>query len=195
MAEKTREDAWNLMNEYVKSDSLIKHCIAVEGVMGYLARKHGEDEEKWRVVGLVHDVDYEMYPEEHPKRAREILEPKGYPEEYIRAVESHGWIRVTDVEPESLMERSLFAIDELTGLITATALVRPSKSVLDMKAKSVKKKWKDRRFSANVDRELIEKGAEKLGVEIGELITDTIMGMREVAGQIGLEGEVEASAR
>jgi putative nucleotidyltransferase with HDIG domain len=191
MAEITREDAWNLLNEFVKSESLIKHCIAVEGVMAYLARKHGEDEQKWRVIGLVHDVDYEKYPDEHPKRAREILEPRGYPEEYIRAVESHGWIRVTDVEPQSLMERSLFAIDELTGLITATALVRPSKSVLDMKAKSVKKKWKDRRFSANVDRELIERGAEKLEVELSELITDTIMGMREVADEIGLKGEPE----
>ncbi len=194
MAEITREDAWTLMNEYIQSESLIKHCIAVESVMSYLARKYGEDEQKWRVVGLVHDVDYEMYPDEHPKRARDILEPKGYPEEYIRAVESHGWIRVTDVEPQSLMERCLFAIDELTGLVTATALVRPSKSVMDMKAKSVKKKWKDRRFSANVDRELIEKGAEKLGVELSELITDTIMGMREVADDIGLRGDAETEA-
>lgn len=191
MAEVKREDAWKLMNEFIESESLINHCITVEGVMGYLARKHGEDEEKWRVVGLVHDVDYEKYPEEHPKRAREILEPRGYPEEYIRAVESHGWIRVTDVEPESLMERCLFAVDELTGLITATALVRPSKSVMDLKVKSVKKKWKDRRFSANVDRELIEKGAEKLEVELSELINDTIMGMREVADQIGLKGNPE----
>lgn len=193
MAEVSREGAWDLMNEFIESESLVNHCIAVEGVMGYLARKHGEDEEKWRVVGLVHDVDYEKYPEEHPKRAREILEPRGYPEEYIRAVESHGWIRVTDVEPVSLMERCLFAVDELTGLITATALVRPSRSVMDLKAKSVKKKWKDRRFSANVDRELIEKGAEKLEVELSELIHDTIMGMREVADKIGLKGNPEGA--
>ncbi len=188
MAEKSREEAWQLLNEHVKSESLIKHCIAVEAVMAYLARKHGEDEEKWRVVGLIHDVDYEEHPDEHLKWARTILEPQGYPEEYIRAVESHGWKIVTDVEPQSLMERCLFAVDELTGLVSATALVRPSKSVLDMKAKSVKKKWKDRRFSANVDREIIELGAEKLGVELSELITDTIMGMREVAAEIDLEG-------
>jgi putative nucleotidyltransferase with HDIG domain len=192
MAEKTRKEAWRHLNEHVKSESLIKHCLAVESVMAYLARKHGENEEKWRVVGLIHDVDYEKYPDEHLKRAREILEPLGYAEEYIRAVESHGWKIVTDVEPQSLMERCLFAVDELTGLVAATALVRPSKSVLDMKAKSVKKKWKDRRFSANVDREIIELGAEKLGVELSELITDTIMGMREVAAEIGLEGNPQA---
>jgi len=194
MATATREEAWNLLNEYISSENLIKHCLAVEGVMGYLARKHGEDEEKWRAVGLVHDVDYELYPDEHPNRSREILSAKGWPEEYIRAVESHGYIRVNDVEPKTLMERSLFAIDELTGLITATALVRPSKSVLDMKAKSVKKKWSDKRFSANVDREIIQKGADMLGVELSELITDTIMGMREVAEDIGLKGEAQAEA-
>ncbi len=194
MATATREEAWNLLNEYISSENLIKHCLAVEGVMGYLARKYGEDEEKWRAVGLIHDVDYELYPDEHPNRSREILSAKGWPEEYIRAVESHGYIRVNDVEPKTLMERSLFAIDELTGLITATALVRPSKSVLDMKAKSVKKKWSDKRFSANVDREIIQKGADMLGVELSELITDTIMGMREVAENIGLKGEVQAEA-
>jgi putative nucleotidyltransferase with HDIG domain len=190
----SRNDAWNLLQEYISSENLIKHCLAVEGVMGYLARKHGEDEEKWRAVGLIHDVDYEKYPEEHPNRSREILSARGWPEEYIRAVESHGYIRVNDVEPKTLMERSLFAIDELTGLITATALVRPSKSVLDMKAKSVKKKWSDRRFSANVDREIIQKGADMLGVELSELITDTIMGMREVADEIGLKGEAAPEA-
>jgi putative nucleotidyltransferase with HDIG domain len=188
----TREDAWTLLNEFISSENLIKHCLAVEGVMGYLARKYGEDEQKWRAVGLVHDVDYEKYPDEHPNRSRDILSERGWPEEHIRAVESHGYIRVNDVEPRSLMERSLFAIDELTGLITATALVRPSKSVLDMKAKSVKKKWNDKRFSANVDREIIQKGADMLGVELSELITDTIMGMREVADEIGLKGEAGA---
>jgi putative nucleotidyltransferase with HDIG domain len=188
----TREDAWTLLNEFISSENLIKHCLAVEGVMGYLARKYGEDEQKWRAVGLVHDVDYEKYPDEHPNRSRDILSERGWPEEHIRAVESHGYIRVNDVEPRSLMERSLFAIDELTGLITATALVRPSKSVLDMKAKSVKKKWSDKRFSANVDREIIQKGADMLGVELSELITDTIMGMREVADEIGLKGEAGA---
>jgi len=189
MDKPTREDAWNLLNEYIQSDNLIKHCLAVEGVMRYLARKHGEDEEKWGVVGLIHDVDYQQYPDQHCTKVRDILEDRGWPEEYIRAVQSHGYSRVNDIEPQSLMEKSLFAIDELTGLVTATALVRPSKSVLDTKAKSVKKKWKDKGFSAAVDRDLIQSGVDRLGVELTELISDTIMGMREVADEIGLKGE------
>ena len=189
MDKPTRDDAWNLLNEYIQSDNLIKHCLAVEGVMRYLARKHGEDEEKWGVVGLIHDVDYQQYPDQHCTKVRDILEERGWPEEYIRAVQSHGYSRVNDIEPQSLMEKSLFAIDELTGLVTATALVRPSKSVLDTKAKSVKKKWKDKGFSAAVDRDLIQSGVDRLGVELTELISDTIMGMREVADEIGLKGE------
>ncbi|HKK65021.1 MAG TPA: HD domain-containing protein [Clostridia bacterium] len=189
MDKPTRDDAWNLLNEYIQSDNLIKHCLAVEGVMRYLARKHGEDEEKWGVVGLIHDVDYQQYPDQHCTKVRDILEDRGWPEEYIRAVQSHGYSRVNDIEPQSLMEKSLFAIDELTGLVTATALVRPSKSVLDTKAKSVKKKWKDKGFSAAVDRDLIQSGVDRLGVELTELISDTIMGMREVADEIGLKGE------
>jgi len=189
MDKPTRDDAWNLLNKYVQSDNLIKHCLAVEGVMRYLARKHGEDEEKWGVVGLIHDVDYQQYPDQHCTKVRDILEERGWPEEYIRAVQSHGYSRVNEIEPETLMEKSLFAIDELTGLVTATALVRPSKSVLDTKAKSVKKKWKDKGFSAAVDRDLIQSGVDRLGVELTELISDTIMGMREVADEIGLKGE------
>ena len=190
MDKPTRDDAWNLLNKYVQSDNLIKHCLAVEGVMRYLARKHGEDEEKWGVVGLIHDVDYQQYPDQHCTKVRDILEEQGWPEEYIRAVQSHGYSRVNEIEPQSLMEKSLFAIDELTGLVTATALVRPSKSVLDTKAKSVKKKWKDKGFSAAVDRDLIQSGVDRLGVELTELISDTIMGMRDV--EIGLKGEPQA---
>ncbi|MCF7915189.1 MAG: HDIG domain-containing protein [Spirochaetaceae bacterium] len=189
MDKPTRDDAWNLLNKYVQSDNLIKHCVAVEGVMRYLARKHEEDEEKWGVVGLIHDVDYQQYPDQHCTKVRDILEEQEWPEEYIRAVQSHGYSRVNDIEPQSLMEKSLFAIDELTGLVTATALVRPSKSVLDTKAKSVKKKWKDKGFSAAVDRDLIQSGVDRLGVELTELISDTIMGMRDVADEIGLKGE------
>lgn len=185
----TRDDAWKLLHEYMQSDNLIKHSLAVEGVMRHLACKHGEDEEKWGVIGLIHDVDYEQYPDQHCSKVREILAERGWPEEYIRAVQSHGYSRVNDIEPQSLMEKSLFAIDELTGLVTATALVRPSKSVLDTKTKSVKKKWKDKGFSAAVDRDLIQSGAEKLGVELSELIEDTIMGMRDVADEIGLKGD------
>lgn len=191
MEKLTRDDAWNLLTEYVQSENLIKHSLAVEAVMRQLARKYGEDEEKWGVVGLAHDVDYERYPDQHCTKVREILEERGWPEEYIRAIQSHGYSRVNDIEPQSLMEKSLFAIDELTGLVTATALVRPSKSVLDVKAKSVKKKWKDKSFSAAVDRDLIAAGAERLGIEITELITETIEGMKTVADELGLKGNPE----
>ena len=187
----TREDAFNLLCEFTKSESLIKHGLSVEGVMRYFAKKNNEDVEKWGIVGLIHDMDYEMYPEEHCVKAREIMEERGWPEEYIRAVQSHGYGLCIDVKPETLLEKTLYAIDELTGLITATALVRPSKSVMDMKAKSVKKKWKAKQFSAGVDRSIIERGAENLGVELSDLITDTILGMREVADAIGLKGNVE----
>jgi predicted hydrolase (HD superfamily) len=155
-----------------------------------MARKRGEDEEKWGIIGLVHDLDYEQYPEQHCRKSEEILRQNDWPEEYIRAVVSHGWGLCADVEPQSDLEKVLYAIDELTGLVATTALVRPSKSVLDTKAKSVKKKWKDKRFAAGVDRSIIEKGSEMLGVELTELITDTIMGMREVAEQIGLKGSL-----
>ena len=187
----TREQAYQLLKQYNQSDSLVKHALAVEGVMRYMARKRGEDEEKWGVIGLVHDLDYEKFPEQHCKKTEEILREHRWPEEYIRAVISHGWGICVDVQPESELEKVLYAIDELTGLVVTTALVRPSKSVMDLKAKSVKKKWKDKRFAAGVDRSIIRKGAEMLEVEIGELITDTIMGMREVADQIGLKGSTE----
>lgn len=185
----TREETFELLKKYNKSESLIKHALAVEGVMRYCARKRGEDEEKWGIVGLIHDLDYEMYPEEHCKKTGEILRENKWPEEYIRAVVSHGWGICSDIEPQSEMEKVLFAIDELTGLVFTTALVRPSKSVMDMKPKSVKSKWKDKRFAAGVDRSIIEKGAGMLGVQVSELIEDTIMGMRDVAEAIGLKGD------
>ena len=186
-----REDALALLKQYNKNESLIKHALAVEGVMRYMARKRGGDEEKWGVIGLIHDLDYEQFPDQHCKKTEEILKQNNWPEEYIRAVVSHGWGICTDVKPESDMEKVLYAIDELTGLVVTSALVRPSKSVMDMKAKSVKKKWKQKQFAAGVDRSIIEKGAEMMGVELSELITDTIMGMREVAEEIGLKGNVE----
>ncbi|WP_020614419.1 HD domain-containing protein [Sediminispirochaeta bajacaliforniensis] len=190
MEKPTREDAWALLTKWTESEALIKHALSVEAVMRHLARKAGEDEEKWGIVGLIHDVDYEKYPEEHCVKVRELMEADHWPEEYIRAVQSHGWGICVDVEPQSVMEKSLFAVDELTGLVTATALVRPSRSVLDMKAKSVKKKWKSAGFAAGVDRSIIEKGAAMLGVEVSDLITDTIEGMRTVAEEIGLKGTV-----
>lgn len=186
----TREEALALLKEYNSSDGLIRHGMAVEGVMRYFARKHGADEEKWGIVGLVHDLDYEQFPDQHCVKTEEILKANDWPEEYIRAVVSHGWGICVDVEPKTDMEKVLYAIDELTGLVATSALVLPSKSVLDIKPKSVKKKWKDKRFAAGVDRSIIERGAEMLGVEVSELIQDTIMGMREVAEEIGLKGSV-----
>ncbi len=184
----TREEAYQLLTEYNKSDSLIKHALAVEGVMRYFARKRGEDEEKWGVIGLVHDLDYEQFPEEHCHKSEEILKEKDWPEEYIRAVVSHGWGLCSEVEPHTELEKVLYAIDELTGLVVTTALVRPSKSVMDVKVKSVKKKWKDKRFAAGVDRSIIEKGAQMLGMELTDLLADTLAGMQEVAEAIGLKG-------
>jgi putative nucleotidyltransferase with HDIG domain len=186
----SREEALALLKKYNKSEGLIKHALAVEGVMRYCARKRGEDEEKWGVIGLVHDLDYEQFPEQHCQKSEEILHSEGWPEEYIRAVMSHGWGLRTDVEPRSDLEKVLYAIDELTGLVVATALVRPSKSVMDMKVKSVKKKWKDKAFAAGVDRSVVEKGAAMLGVEPDELMEDAIMGMRDVADEIGLGGHI-----
>ncbi len=184
----SRDAALSLFFKYNKSESLLKHALSVEGVMRYMAKKTGEDQEKWGIIGLVHDLDYEMYPDQHCRMSEKILKENGWPEEYIRAVLSHGWGLVTDVEPLSKLEKTLYAIDELTGLVTTSALVRPSRSVMDMEARSVKKKWNDKRFAAGVDRSVIEKGASMLGVTLDELIADCIMGMREVAQEIGLKG-------
>lgn len=190
----TREEALALLREYSESGGLIKHALAVEAVMRYWARKKGEDEEKWGVIGLIHDLDYERFPEEHCQKTEEILRERGWPDECIRAVVSHGWGKRNDVEPQTELEKVLFTVDELTGLVAATALVRPSKSVMDVKVKSVRKKWKDKAFAAGVDRSVIQQGAEMLGIELGELITDVIMAMREVAEEIGLKGQQDESS-
>lgn len=188
----SREEALSLLKEYNQNEGLIKHALAVEAVMRYSAKKRSEHEEKWGVIGLVHDLDYERFPDEHCHKTQEILTERGWPAEYIRAVVSHGWGICTDVEPQSELEKVLYAIDELTGLVAATALVRPSKSVMDVEVKSVKKKWKDKAFAAGVNREVIAKGAEMLGVELSELINDAIMGMRQAAAEIALLGDAEA---
>lgn len=191
MSEKpTRDAAWLLVQEYLPSDQMRRHSLAVEAVMRHFARKYGEDEEMWGIVGLAHDIDYERYPAEHCARAPEILKSAGWPEEYIRAVVSHGWGICSDVEPESRLEKTLFTIDELTGLVAAAALVRPSKSILDLPVKSVTKKWKDKAFAAGADRSVIEKGAAMMGVELPELIGETIEGMRCAAEAIGLKGNL-----
>ena len=183
----TREQALQLLKDFNHDERSLKHALAVEGVMRYMARKRTDDEETWGLVGLIHDVDYAMYPDQHCRKAPEILRDAGWPEEIVRAVVSHGWGICSDVEPISDMEKVLFAIDELTGLVAATALVRPT-GLGGMKAKSVKKKWKNANFAAGVDRDVIQKGADMLGMELSELITDTIAGMQEVAAQIGLTG-------
>ena len=182
----TYDEALSLLKEFNKSESLLKHAYSVEGVMRYMARKMGEDEERWGIIGLMHDLDYERFPEQHCKKSREILEERGWPEEYIRAIVSHGWGICSNVEPQTEMEKALYTVDELTGLITAVAIIRPSKSVADLEAKSVMKKWKDKSFAAGVNRSVIEKGTAMLGVDLRALITDVITGMREVAERIGL---------
>ena len=182
----TRKEAFDLLSKYNQNESLIKHALAVEGVMRYFAKTRGEDEEKWGIIGLIHDLDYEQFPERHCKKTEEILREQNWPEEYVRAAISHGWGICIDVQPETDLEKILYAVDELTGLVVTTALVRPSKSVMDLKVKSVKKKWKDKRFAAGVNRSIIEKGAQMLDMELQDLITSTIMGMREVAEDIGL---------
>ena len=180
------DEALSLLKEYNQSESLLKHAYTVEGVMRYMARKMGEDEEEWGIIGLMHDLDYERFPDRHCQKSPDILEERGWPQEYIRAIVSHGWGICSDVEPQTNLEKVLYTIDELTGLITAVALIRPSKSVMDLEAKSVMKKWKDKAFAAGVNRSVIEKGVAMLGVELRDLVTDAILGMREVASKIGL---------
>ena len=191
----TRQQAFELLTKYNKNQGLIKHALAVEAVMRYFAQKLAQDPERWGIIGLLHDLDYEQFPDRHCHKTAEILREKNFPEEDIHAVMSHGWGLCTDVEPKSRMEKVLYAIDELTGLIAAAAVVRPSKSILDIKAKSVKKKFKDKAFAAKIDRSVIIKGAEMLGMELSELITETIMGMRNVAEQIGLKGRIPDSIK
>ena len=186
----SRAAALELLQEYNKNDSLVKHALTVESVMRHFAGLLGEDEEKWGIIGLLHDIDYEMYPEQHCIKAKEILTERGWPEEYIHAVLSHGWKLCSDVEPTAKMEKVLYTIDELTGLIAATAIMRPSRSILDMEVKSVKKKWKQKSFAAGVNREVIEEGAALLGMEMDTIIEETINGMKKAAEEIGLKGSL-----
>ncbi len=188
----TRDDAYALLMEFNKNERLIKHALAVEAVMRHMARKLGHDVEAWGAIGLVHDLDYEQFPEQHCAKTEEILRESGWPDEAIHAVVSHGWGLCTDVEPTHEMEKVLYAIDELTGLVTAVALVRPSKSLMDLKVKSVTKKWKDKAFAAGADREIIQKGIDMLGIERSELIDDVIEAMKGVAAELGLDGTVAA---
>ena len=183
-----RADAWDLLCEFTKTESLRKHALAVEAAMRRFARQHGEDEEKWGIVGLLHDFDYERHPtlEEHPFVGAAVLRERGWPEEVARAVLSHG--DHTGVSRESLLEKTLFAVDELTGLVTAVALVRPSKSILDVAPSSVRKKMKDKAFARSVNREDIIKGAQELGADLNAHIGEVIEAMKSVADELGLRG-------
>ena len=182
----TREEAYTLLTEYTKKENLIKHALAVEAAMRAYARKFGEDEETWGIVGLLHDFDYEMYPslEDHPFKGAEILREKGYPEEWIEAILGHA--EHTGVPRKTNMAKALFAVDELCGFITAVALVRPDKKLDSVKVKSVKKKLKDKAFARQVSREDIRKGAEELGVELDEHIAFVLEAMKSVADKLGL---------
>ena len=183
-----RDAALALMHEYVDSESLRRHMYSVEAAMRAYARKLGEDEELFGITGLVHDLDYEKRPEEHPLPAAELLREQGYPEELVHAVLAHNEPR-TGVAPETLLDRALRACDEVTGLVTASALVRPSRSVNDLEAKSVMKKFKDRAFAAGVDREEVQQAAEAFGVDLKEHVQFVIEAMRKIAPELGLNGE------
>lgn len=185
-----REDAYKLLTKYTQTDHLIKHALAVEAVMGHFAEIYGEDVEKWKVIGLIHDLDFDKYPEEHCKMTKQILEEEGWPEDYIRAVLSHGYGLCTDVMPIENVEKVIYTIDELTGLVSATALMRPSKSIMDLEAKSVKKKWGQKSFAAGVNRDVIQNGVDMLEMDLNVVIAETINGMRKVADELGLKGDL-----
>jgi uncharacterized domain HDIG len=187
-----RQTAWKILSAHVKEESLLRHCITVEAVMRHFADLYHADAEEWGVIGLLHDVDFEEFPDRHCHKTRAILEPLGVSEAVIRAIESHGYKLVNDVKPQSDAEKVLYTVDELTGLIAATAILRPGKSVFGLPVKSVKKKWKQKSFAVNVSREVIADGSEMLGQPIDFVIGETIEGMKAVADEIGLRGDPSA---
>ena len=188
----SRQEALVLLTESTETPALQKHAWQVAAAMEHVARLagEGEDLDVWWVSGLLHDLDYEKCPEEHCRRAEQIMRERGVDEVYIRAMLCHGYGPCTDVKPESRMEKTLYTIDELTGLVNAACLVRPSKSVLDLEVKSLKKKFKDKAFAAGVGREVIRKGCEMLNVPLDDIMRETIEGMKEHAGEIGLKGDL-----
>ncbi len=194
MENMTRDSAWELLTEFTQSESLRKHALAVEACLRAYARKFGEEEERWGVVGLIHDFDYEKYPslDDHPYKGNKILEERGVAEDIRRAILSHA--DYTGVTRDSNLEKALFACDELAGFITATALVKPNKSLAEVDARSVRKRMKDKAFARSVSRDDIMNGAAGLGVDLDEHITFCIEAMKGVAGELGLEGKVEPAA-
>ncbi|MCI8965396.1 MAG: HDIG domain-containing protein [Clostridia bacterium] len=179
-----REEAMKLLKKYNKEEFHIRHAITVEQIMKYFAKKYNEDEEFWGLVGLLHDIDYEMYPEEHCKKAPEILKEIDADDNLVHAICSHGYGICSDVMPESMMEKILFATDELSGLIWAAAKMRPSQSTKDMELKSLKKKYKDKKFAAGCSRDIIIRGAEQLGWQLDELLQNTLDAMIEAEDEI-----------
>ncbi len=186
-----RQEAYELLTEYIQDPSLLSHSLMVESVMRHFAELYGEDVEKWGVIGLIHDLDFEKYPEKHCKMTEKILRENNWPEDYIRGVLSHGWGLATDVEPFHQMEKVIYTIDELTGLIYATAIMRPSNSLYDLTVKSVRKKFKQASFAAGVSRDVISNGAELMGMDLAKVIEETIEGMKPVSQEIGLNGELD----
>lgn len=181
-----REGALALLKEHTKGDFLLKHALCVEAAMRYFAKLYGEDPEWWGMAGLLHDLDYEEFPDEHCMHTPELLRAAGFEEDFIHAILCHGYGLCTDAEPKLPMEKVIYAVDELTGFITACALMRPSKSVMDLETKSVKKKFKTPAFAAKVKREVISDGAGRMGMPLDELIGHTILALREAADEIGL---------
>ena len=183
-----REEALEIVNEFIKNQNLVRHMLAVEAAMRFYAQKYNEDEVLWGVTGILHDFDWEIHPtlDEHPQAGEPLLRERGVPDEIIRAIQSHA--DHTGVPRESQMEKALFACDEITGLITAVALVRPSRSLADLKVKSVKKKWKDKSFAAGANRDEIAQGAEEFGIELWQHVANVIEAMRSVAPDLGLAG-------
>ena len=187
MHQMKREEALELLKKYNKEPFHILHALTVEGTMRYFARENGEDEDYWGLVGLLHDVDFEMYPEEHCKKCIDILKENNVSDDMIHSICSHGYGLCSDVKPEKQMEKTLFAIDELTGLIGATIKMRPSKSTKDLEVSSLKKKFKDKKFAAGCSRDVIKQGAEMLGWELDTLFEKTILAMRECEDSINKE--------
>ena len=186
----TYEQAMELLKKYNSNDALITHAKTVSGVMRHFAARFGGDPDVWAVAGLLHDLDYEKWPEEHCKKELELFEENGVDAEFAKQLAAHGWGICCDIEPVTDMAKVLFTVDELTGLINAAAIMRPSRSVMDLELKSVKKKYKTKSFAAGVDRATIEKGCEMINMSLDDVITETILGMREVADEIGLRGEL-----
>lgn len=181
-----REKTFELLKEYTKNQNLIFHALAVEAAMGEYAQKFGEDEHKWRIVGLIHDFDYEQYPdmEVHSKKGAEILKQMGYPEDIVYAIHAHN--EYHGLQRNSMLDKTLYAVDELCGFVVAVTLVRPNKSLAEVKVKSVKKKMKDKAFARQVNRDAIKDGAQELGVELDEHIQTVLTAMQKIAAQLGL---------